>query len=132
MNIVIRLKDFIQLQHIWMPDLAKEIDLIMQAEDTLDVVIEHFFAYRLECELSLGGWMLDLIYFGEVAFTNDVDDVILASQVLQDAEILYEVVPFLERSELREGWHAWVFASGWSCEDDGLVDETDDYALLHI
>lgn len=45
-NIVVRFKDLVKLQHVWVPDLSKQIDLVVQAKHTLDIIFEHSF---LDC-----------------------------------------------------------------------------------
>ena len=67
----------------------------MQAQDGLNVVIEHFFVNGFQRKLTPASAMSDLVDLGEVSFTDDVAYVILATEVWEHAKVLQEVEPFL-------------------------------------
>lgn len=71
--------------------------------------------------------MRNFIHLGEVAFADDVAYVVLAPEVLQEAEVLEQFEPFLE-------WTASIASSVGTAggEQYCLVAVPDDYALLQV
>ena len=45
MNIVVRLKYFIQLKYIWVPDLSQKVNFVVQAQNTFKIIFKHSFIY---------------------------------------------------------------------------------------
>ena len=76
--------------------------------------------------------MHDFVDFSEIALANDVTDLILELEVLKDSEVLEELKPlFYGGLPLGHGLVAHQVDTG-SCQDDGLVHISNDYALLDI
>jgi len=78
-DVVVRLKYLVQLKHVGVPDLAQEIDFVVQTQHRLDVVFEHLLADCLQSKLPLGRRVDNLVDFREVALPDDVAYVVQIS-----------------------------------------------------
>ena len=127
-NVVVRLEDLVELQHVWVPNLSEEIDLVVQAQDALDVILKHRFLDGLESKLALLCGMRGLKDLGEVAFSDDLANLVVASHVDEHAKVLHELEPFFDVvliSLLQVGVDAVR-------EHDHFVQESDNDALLEV
>ena len=97
MDIIVRLEYFVELQNIRVPDFSEQVYFVMEWEHRFYVVIKHFFRNCFQSKLSFICWIKNFVHFCEVSFANDISDLVMASQILKHAEILYHVVPFLQR-----------------------------------
>lgn len=95
-NVVVRLEDLIELEHIWVADLSEEVDLVVQAEHALNIVLEHRFLNGLQGKLALLRRMGRLKNLGEVTFSDDLADLVVASHVNEHAKVLHELKPFFD------------------------------------
>ena len=128
-DIVVRLENLIELQDIGVTNFSQEVDLIMQTKNGLDVVIEHFFVDRLQGKLSATSTVSDLVYLGEVSLSDDVADIVLASEIGEHAEVLHEVEPLLQACV---STHGGLDLPYWCGQNDGLINVSYHDTLLHI
>ena len=81
-----------------MPDLSQKIDFIVQTQNTFDIVFKHGFVYCFQGKLSLVCTIGHFIYSRKVSFSYNVSYIILASKILEYAEILQQLEPFLDQA----------------------------------
>ena len=132
MNIVVRFEDFVELEDVWVPNLPQQANLIMQAKDGFDVVLEHRLIYGLQSKLSLFDRIMYLVNLCKIALANDVTYLILASKILESSKILEKLKPFTDQVALLV---VDIFASQaliWTGEHNDFVDEPNQDGLLQI
>ena len=99
----------------------------MQAQNTFKIIFKHSFIYGLQRKLSLFGRVCNLIHFCKISFTDNVADVILATEVLKHSKIFQQLEPFLKWTLFRHFSHSTMRR-----EYNHLIHESDHYTLLKI
>jgi hypothetical protein len=88
MDVGLRLKYLIELKHIRMSYLPEKTNLIMYTHHTFNIILEHCLINCLQCKFSFRGRIFYFINFCEIAFSNNIPNIVVALEVLEHAEVL--------------------------------------------
>lgn len=121
-DVTLRFKYLIQLQHVGMPNLAQQRYLVVQAKCTLHIVFVHLLVYGFQSELTASSLMSRFEDHRKVSLANQRAIIVVTAHVLQDSKVFEQFVPFLD---LVAGTRALA-------EHNHLVDEPDDDALFEV
>jgi len=128
MDVVIGLKDLVELEDVGVPDLSEQVYLIMKAQNALNIVFKHCLLNCLQGKFAPLCCMSCLKHFGEVALANDLADFVMAAYVDEHAEVFHELKPSLDVG-LVSLLHISLDAVR---EDDYFVQKSDDNTLFEI
>lgn len=125
-DVVVRLKDFIELEDIWVADLPQQIDFIMKSKNRFNILIKHLFLNSLQRKFSLLCRVRDFKNFGKVSFSDYLAYVVLASEVDKHTEILHKVKPSLDRGSLTGRYVGLDILKGLGDDDDFIQESYND------